>query len=91
MNIEELIPKEIQNRKEYIKNILLDKLPTGIGFNGQRIYFKFETDTKVGIYDVISYKDTALFCEDLNTFTLYTDDTKDFLPTQYLIEEWKVI
>lgn len=92
MNIEELIPKETFNRKAYIKNVLLDKLPIGIGLNAVNIVYNFITDRPLKHnIEYIEYNNLQLFTRDCgNTWTIISDDPRNFLPKEWLLEEWKV-
>ena len=92
MDIEELIPKEVTNRDEYIKNVLFDKI-NYLGVDETTIVFKFKTDKPVQL-DKINFIKVDGF--ELHTFgdehkwTIVSDDISVFLPKEYLLKEWKV-
>ena len=91
MDIEKLIPKEVTNRDEYIKNILFDKIDY-LGIDKTTIVFKFKTDKLVSS-DRINFIELDGF--ELHNFggeyewTIVSDDIKVFLPKEYLLKEWK--
>ena len=91
MNIEQLIPKEVTNRDEYIKNILFDKI-NYLGVDKTKIIFKFKTDKPVYL-DKINFIEAEGF--ELHNFggeyewTIVSDDARTFLPKEYLLKEWK--
>ena len=91
MNIEELIPKEVTNRDEYIKNVLFDKIDY-LGIYKTTIVFKFKTDKLVNS-DRINFIEVDGF--ELYNFggeyewTIVSNDINVFLPKEYLLKEWK--
>ena len=92
MNIEELIPKKIVNRDDYIKNILWNKLPTVTGLDQINITFNFKTDKDLYKgYNRIRYKDMTLVSFDEINWVIMTDDRTVFLPKEYLIETWEIL
>lgn len=92
MDIEELIPKEVTNRDEYIKNVLFDKI-NYLGVDKTTIVFKFKTDKPVQL-DKINFIKANGF--ELHNFggeykwTIVSNETNTFLPKEYLLKEWKV-
>ena len=91
MNIEQLIPKEVTNRDEYIKNILFSKI-NYLGIDKTTIVFKFKIDKPVQL-DRINFIEAEGF--ELHNFggeyewTIVSDDARTFLPKEYLLKEWK--
>jgi hypothetical protein len=94
MDIESLIPKEVEDRDAYIKNVVFDKIKDcKIGLDFTDIFFKFKTD-------IPPYPDKINFIEvdgiELHNFggdsvwDIVSDNPRDFLPKEYLLKEWKV-
>ena len=80
MNIEQLIPKDVTNRDEYIKNILFNKI-NYLGVDETIIIFKFKTDKPVYL-DKINFIESDGF--KLHNFggeyewAVVSDDVKTF-------------
>ncbi len=91
MNIEELIPKSVSNRDEYIKNIVLDKI-NFLGIDCINIVFRFKIDKPLHkAYNFIECDDKQLFnLEGGLNWILVTDDKSEFLPRECLLKEWKL-
>ena len=91
MNIEQLIPKDVTNRDEYIKNILFNKI-NYLGVDQTIIIFKFKTDKPVYL-DKINFIESDGF--KLHNFggeyerAVVSDDVRTFLPKEYFLKEWK--
>ena len=89
MNIEELIPKWIeQDRDAYIKNKVLNQVDY-LGVNGRWIYFKFKVDKEVFERDVIKCGETFLINITKDVWELWSDVPNAFVPKKYLLEVWK--
>ena len=89
MNIEELIPKWIeQDRDVYIKNKVLNQVDY-LGVNGRWIYFKFKVDKEVFERDVIKCGETFLINITKDVWELWSDVPNAFVPKKYLLEVWK--
>ena len=92
MNIEAWIPKETVHRDDYIKNILWNQFPIGIGLDQINITFNFKTNKD--LYkgsNRIRYKDMILVSFDEINWVIMTNDMRIFLPKEYLIETWEVL